>query len=43
MITMIWNENLNGPHLKIAAFTGTPLRVIAGPGTGKTYALTVGS
>jgi UvrD/REP helicase N-terminal domain len=36
---MAWNTNLQGPHLNIAAFTGTPLRVVAGPGTGKTFAL----
>jgi ATP-dependent DNA helicase UvrD/PcrA len=36
---MPWNENLAGPHLQIAAYAGSSLRVIAGPGTGKTYAL----
>jgi DNA helicase II / ATP-dependent DNA helicase PcrA len=36
---MAWNDNLAGPHLQIAAFPGSPLRVIAGPGTGKTFAL----
>jgi superfamily I DNA/RNA helicase len=36
---MPWNDNLAGPHLQIAAYPGTPLRVIAGPGTGKTFAL----
>ena len=34
-----WNSGLTGPHLSIAAFPGTPLRVMAGPGTGKTFAL----
>ena len=34
-----WNSGLTGPHLKIAAFPGSPLRVMAGPGTGKTFAL----
>ncbi len=34
-----WNSGLTGPHLKIAAYPGTPLRVMAGPGTGKTFAL----
>ena len=34
-----WNSGLTGPHLNIAAFPGTPLRVMAGPGTGKTFAL----
>jgi integrase len=33
---MPWDDNLAGPHLQIAAYAGTPLRVIAGPGTGKT-------
>jgi superfamily I DNA/RNA helicase len=36
---MPWNNNLQGTHLDIAAYPGTPLRVIAGPGTGKTFAL----
>ena len=36
---MPWNDNLLGPHLQIAAYPGSPLRVIAGPGTGKTFAL----
>ena len=36
---MSWNSGLTGPHLNIAAFPGTPLRVMAGPGTGKTFAL----
>ena len=36
---MSWNSGLTGPHLNIAAFSGTPLRVMAGPGTGKTFAL----
>jgi DNA helicase II / ATP-dependent DNA helicase PcrA len=36
---MSWNEGLEGPYLEIASTTRTPLRVIAGPGTGKTYAL----
>ena len=34
-----WNSGLTGPHLNIAAYLGTPLRVMAGPGTGKTFAL----
>jgi hypothetical protein len=37
---MPWNTNLFGTPLNIAAYTGTQLRVVAGPGTGKTYALT---
>jgi len=34
-----WDSGLEGVHLNIAAYPGTPLRVVAGPGTGKTYAL----
>ena len=37
--TLSWNSGLTGPHLSIAAYPGTPLRVMAGPGTGKTFAL----
>lgn len=36
---MPWNAGLQGTHLNIAAYPGTPLRVVAGPGTGKTFAL----
>lgn len=36
---MAWNTGLVGPCLNIAAYPGTPLRVMAGPGTGKTFAL----
>jgi hypothetical protein len=36
---MPWDTDLHGVHLAIAAYVGTPLRVVAGPGTGKTYAL----
>jgi DNA helicase II / ATP-dependent DNA helicase PcrA len=36
---MPWDTGLNGVHLAIAAYPGTPLRVVAGPGTGKTFAL----
>lgn len=36
---MLGDTGLQGPHLNIAAFAGTPLRVVAGPGTGKTFAL----
>ena len=35
---MPWNTGLTGPWLNIAAYPGTPLRVMAGPGTGKTFA-----
>lgn len=36
---MPWDEGLVGPPRNIAAFRGKYLRVKAGPGTGKTYAL----
>jgi DNA helicase-2/ATP-dependent DNA helicase PcrA len=36
---MPWNEDLFGTPLNIAAYPGQQLRVVAGPGTGKTYAL----
>jgi DNA helicase-2/ATP-dependent DNA helicase PcrA len=36
---MPWNCGLQGTPLNIASYRGTPLRVIAGPGTGKTFAL----
>lgn len=36
---MPWNSGLHGTPLNIASYTGTPLRVVAGPGTGKTFAL----
>ncbi len=36
---MPWNSGLQGTSLNIASFPGTPLRVVAGPGTGKTFAL----
>ena len=36
---MAWDTGLQGTHRAIAAYPGTPLRVIAGPGTGKTFAL----
>src|SRR6266478_3109373 len=36
---MAWNTNLAGTALNIAAYPGAQLRVVAGPGTGKTYAL----
>lgn len=36
---MRWNEGLEEPYLTIAATDDSPLRVVAGPGTGKTYAL----
>lgn len=36
---MSWNDNLDGPALTIAGSTASPLRVMAGPGTGKSYAM----
>ena len=36
---MNWNEGLAGPALNIAQADHSPLRVVAGPGTGKTFAL----
>lgn len=36
---MPWDTGLTGPYLRIASYPGTPLRVMAGPGTGKTFAL----
>lgn len=34
-----WDRDLEGPSLRIASSTATPLRVTAGPGTGKTFTL----
>lgn len=34
-----WNENIDGNHLRIASHEGSTMRVLAGPGTGKSYAL----
>jgi DNA helicase-2/ATP-dependent DNA helicase PcrA len=36
---MPWHDNLTGPAREIAATNSSPLRVAAGPGTGKTFAL----
>ena len=36
---MPWNTGLQGTPLNIAAYPGTQLRVLVGPGTGKTFAL----
>jgi DNA helicase II / ATP-dependent DNA helicase PcrA len=36
---MNWNDGLSGPALNIAQSEQSPIRVIAGPGTGKTFAL----
>ena len=36
---MAWDTGLVGVHLAIAGYPDSPLRVLAGPGTGKTYAM----
>jgi DNA helicase-2/ATP-dependent DNA helicase PcrA len=36
---MPWDTGLAGVHLAIAGYPNSPLRVLAGPGTGKTYAM----
>lgn len=36
---MSWDTNLAGPHLQIAASTAPRIRVMAGPGTGKSFAM----
>lgn len=36
---MAWDDGLREPFLTIAAWRGSPTRVLAGPGTGKTFAL----
>ncbi len=36
---MAWNEGLTGTALNIAATDDSPLRVMAGPGTGKSFAM----
>ena len=37
--TFRWDDGLDGPALEIAELNHGPIRVVAGPGTGKTYAL----
>jgi hypothetical protein len=34
-----WDDDLEGISLRIAGLDHTPIRVMAGPGTGKTFAL----
>ena len=36
---MSWKDGLEGPSYRIAATNESPLRVLAGPGTGKTFTL----
>ena len=36
---MPWDDRLTGVHREIAAEARSPVHVLAGPGTGKTFAL----
>lgn len=36
---MSWDDDLTGPHLQIAASDSSRIRVMAGPGTGKSFAM----
>ena len=36
---MSWDDNLEPPYLNVAQHSGSPLRVLAGPGTGKTFSI----
>jgi superfamily I DNA/RNA helicase len=36
---MLWNKDIEGQTLDVARHTGNPIRVLAGPGTGKSFAL----
>lgn len=36
---MSWDDGLVGPALQVAGNRNSPLRIVAGPGTGKTFAL----
>lgn len=36
---MLWNKDIEGPALDVAGYPGNPIRVLAGPGTGKSFAL----
>ena len=36
---MSWDDGLIGPALQVAGNRNSPLRIVAGPGTGKTFAL----
>lgn len=36
---MPWDDDLTGVHLDVAAEEGSPVHVLAGPGTGKTFAM----
>ena len=37
--TIQWDDGLTGPALEIARSSDSPLRVLAGPGTGKTFSM----
>src|SRR5882672_9795905 len=37
--TMVWSDGITGVHQQIAAEIKTPVHVLAGPGTGKTFAM----
>ena len=36
---MAWDDDLEGAAYHVAVYDGSPLRVVAGPGTGKTFSL----
>ena len=36
---LAWDDGLTGPAKRIAEIDHSPFRVLAGPGTGKTFAL----
>jgi len=36
---MAWNDNIDGQALAIASSTEKRIRVVAGPGSGKTFSL----
>lgn len=36
---MVWDDKLEGTHREIAAEASSPIQVLAGPGTGKTFAM----
>jgi DNA helicase II / ATP-dependent DNA helicase PcrA len=36
---MAWDSDLEGVHYRVAAEPGNPVHVLAGPGTGKTFAM----
>jgi len=36
---MVWNDDLKPLHRDVTAYPDSPLRVLAVPGTGKTFAI----